>query len=213
MCFSFRLLNIINASAADTGVTELQLLAHILLLTWQTEGHQAAQNENNALWPDSHPERHWPLACTDRSALECVTGNPYTPLILQCKWGDSYLTGKIPNAEQEIKSISDPHKSSLFAIIKVKKGKAVPLQAWTGPESSRKLRFPDFVTTAQDGGRLSTLRTGRLHPQEIRLVLISVTGWVDSRAIVRSEGFYVNEKSTDTSWDRTSDLPICSTTP
>ena len=27
------------------------------------------------------------------------------------------------------------------------------------------------------------------------------------RAIVRSEGFYVNENSTDTSWDRTSDLP------
>jgi len=33
--------------------------------------------------------------------------------------------------------------------------KAVPLQAWTGPEGSRKLRLPDFVTTAQDGGRLS----------------------------------------------------------
>jgi len=33
-------------------------------------------------------------------------------------------------------------------------GKAVPLQAWTGPESSRKLRFPDFVTTAQDGGKV-----------------------------------------------------------
>ena len=29
------------------------------------------------------------------------------------------------------------------------KGKAVPLQAWSGPEGSRKLRFPDFVTTAQ----------------------------------------------------------------
>jgi hypothetical protein len=28
------------------------------------------------------------------------------------------------------------------------KGKAVPLQAWIGPEGSRKLRFPDFVTTA-----------------------------------------------------------------
>ena len=24
------------------------------------------------------------------------------------------------------------------------KGKAIPLQAWTGPECSRKLRFPDF---------------------------------------------------------------------
>jgi len=31
------------------------------------------------------------------------------------------------------------------------KGKAVPLQAWSGPEGSTKLRFPDFMTTAQDG--------------------------------------------------------------
>jgi hypothetical protein len=69
------------------------------------------------------------------------------------------------------------------------KGKAVSLQARSGPESSRKLRFPDFVTTAQDGSRLSALRTGLLYPQEIILVLISVRGWVDPRAIVRSEGF------------------------
>ena len=37
------------------------------------------------------------------------------------------------------------------------KGKEVPLQAWSGPEGSRKLRFPDFMTTAQDGGKVVSL--------------------------------------------------------
>ena len=37
------------------------------------------------------------------------------------------------------------------------KGKAVPLQTWSGPEGSRKLRFPDFMTTAQDGGKVVSL--------------------------------------------------------
>ena len=32
--------------------------------------------------------------------------------------------------------------------------KAVPLQAWSGPEGSRKSRFPDYMTTAQDGGKV-----------------------------------------------------------
>jgi hypothetical protein len=38
------------------------------------------------------------------------------------------------------------------------KGKAVPLQAWSGPEGCRKLRFPDFTKTAQDGGKVVSLR-------------------------------------------------------
>jgi len=28
--------------------------------------------------------------------------------------------------------------------LRVKRGKAVPLQAWTGPEGSRRWRLPDF---------------------------------------------------------------------
>jgi len=37
------------------------------------------------------------------------------------------------------------------------RGKAVPLQAWSGQEGSRRLRLPDFVTTAQDGGSIVSL--------------------------------------------------------
>ena len=37
------------------------------------------------------------------------------------------------------------------------KGKAVPLQASSGPEGSGKLRFPDFTTTAQNGGKVVSL--------------------------------------------------------
>ena len=61
-----------------------------------------------------------------------------------------------------------------FGVLLTVKGKAVPLQAWTGLQGSRKLRLPDFVTTAQDGGRLSALRTGRLYLQEILPLLIFV---------------------------------------
>ena len=39
---------------------------------------------------------------------------------------------------------------------------SVPLEAWSEPEVSRKLRFPGFMTTAQGGGKVVSL-THRLH--------------------------------------------------
>jgi len=45
----------------------------------------------------------------------------------------------------------------LFLSVRVKV-KADPLQACSGPEGFRKLRFPDFMTTAQDGDKVVSLR-------------------------------------------------------
>ena len=49
------------------------------------------------------------------------------------------------------------YTSAFYNILLKGKGKAVPLQAWSGPEGSRKLSFPDFMTTAQDGGKVVSL--------------------------------------------------------
>ena len=56
-------------------------------------------------------------------------------------------------------SLYTPWSYTIIIIIIIKsKGKTVPLKAWSGPEGSRKLRFPAFMTTAQDGGRVVSLK-------------------------------------------------------
>ena len=101
--------------------------------------------------------------------------------------------------------------SSLYIYIYIHK--AVPLQAWSGPEGSRKLRFPDFMTTARDGGKVVSLThrpplppgnapgthfCWRLSPPQGHSAIGKIMSMITS---------------SDTSWDRTSDLPIRSIAP
>jgi hypothetical protein len=73
-----------------------------------------------------------------------------------------YCIFMLPNKlKNTVTSIARPWKGITylhFSILDLYlKGKAVLLQAWSGPEGSRKLRFPDFMTTAQDGGKVISL--------------------------------------------------------
>ena len=47
--------------------------------------------------------------------------------------------------------------NKIFITIQYGSKKSVPLQARSGPEGSRKLKFSDFMTTAQDGGKVVSL--------------------------------------------------------
>ena len=47
------------------------------------------------------------------------------------------------------------------------KGKAVPLKVWIVPEVFRKLRFPNFMTTAQDGKVVSLTHRSPLPPGNV----------------------------------------------
>jgi hypothetical protein len=53
--------------------------------------------------------------------------------------------------------MSDEENDGLLSTEYKGKGKEVLLLAWSGPEGSRKLWFPDFIKTAQDGGKVVSL--------------------------------------------------------
>jgi hypothetical protein len=60
---------------------------------------------------------------------------------------------------------------------------------------------------------LSALRASRPLPRGRFLVLISVRGWVEPRAIVWLEGLGQYKKTNDLSGNRTRDFPACSIVP
>jgi hypothetical protein len=64
---------------------------------------------------------------------------------------------ELPRLSKELHDRLSVGPGSNRAPTELKQSKAIPLQACSGPVGSRNLRFPDFMTTAQDGGKVVSL--------------------------------------------------------
>jgi hypothetical protein len=73
-----------------------------------------------------------------------------------------------------VRRLSDFLRVSAQLLLEVK-DKTYHIQACTGPEGSRRLRFPEILDSRHmNVVKLSALHTGHLHPQENSSALISV---------------------------------------
>jgi hypothetical protein len=57
-----------------------------------------------------------------------------------------YLTTQRCNLKHQTRFPLKERKTEHVIKMGKGKGKAIPLQVWTGPEGSRRLRLPDFMT-------------------------------------------------------------------
>ena len=115
----------------------------------------------------THQDFNWTKPC-----VQTLTSDLINMFFLTGQWNSAlwwwitiYWHDEMPPKLQCIHMISKLCMVAAADSKRTKKGKAFPLQATAGPEGSRKLRLLDFLTTAQYGGSLSALRTGRLYPQ------------------------------------------------
>ena len=73
--------------------------------------------------------------------------------------------------------------------------------------------FPDYMPTAQDGGKFVSLTYRPPLPPRNARVTHSCQRLSRLQGHSAVERIMSMKNSNDTSWDRTSDLPICSTAP
>ena len=101
----------------------------------------------------------------------------------------------------------------LWENVQLLKAKPVPLQAWSGLERSRKLRFSDFMTTAQNGGKVVSLTHRPPLPPG------NTPGAHFCWRLSRPQGHSATgrimslKNSNDTMGNRTRDLPVCRVVP
>ena len=82
-------------------------------------------------------------------------------ICLEIEWPQRDTDLSPPPREEVMKNLNYTAGVKIYLLrlrsVVVLKGKSVPLEAWSGPESSRKLRLPDFMTKAHDGGKVVSL--------------------------------------------------------
>ena len=78
------------------------------------------------------------------SVCRCVINTVY---LVHVSATDATILGEMCYNRSIHRNITDVYEPFCGCKILGKgKGKAIPLQAWTGPEGSRRLRLPDFKT-------------------------------------------------------------------
>ena len=84
----------------------------------------------------------------DRTAIQKVTFNLRRTQSSRDTQNDANFSNPT-NFQNEVRSFAQQFNQFQFLRLKGK-GKAIPLQTWTGPEGSRRLRLPDFKTISTE---------------------------------------------------------------